>query len=224
MKAGKIRGVALVLLATGAVTGAVAFAVGQLDQRERDWRAVVGLVADIERQLRNHDGGLWFLVEEGFPPGQSHPELEPIHEQLQGDLERLAHLDHARLVVEHVDVGGDTATVDYRIESRPTQADSHASHLSRELERPQGGQFTFRRGKERWAVSGHRFLEAPGQNTALPRPRSGLALWLGGIAAMALLLGAVLLLQPFVSGAPPPAGPLRESGDREPPQSGVSSS
>ena len=209
MKTGKAPMGALLLLALGATTGTVAFVVSQMDQRERDWRAVVGAVADIERKLRVHDGGLWFLVEEGLPPGP-HPDIEPVHERIQAELERLAHLEDARLVVEHVDLGLDTATVDYRIEASPVQGDSGAHKLRvRERPAPEAGQFTFRRGKDRWILSGHRFLEAAQAKGTINRVRSRqhtIALWLGVTAAVALVLAAALLLLPIArrAGAKPP--------------------
>jgi hypothetical protein len=147
------RKAGVVLLMIGAVAGLIAVLVGEFGQPERDRHALQRMMRDIERKLQAHDGSQWLIVEGGFVPGVPHPELEPVHEQLQADLERLAHLADLKLVVEDVEVGDEAATVDYRVESAHAWKD--------EPPVPRTGRFAFRRGHEGWALVGHSFRETP---------------------------------------------------------------
>lgn len=223
-----MRVLAGVLLGLAACLGVLAYMVSAQDQRERDWRSVVGIVANIERDLRKHDAGLWFLVEQGFAPGKPHPELEPTHERMQSDLDRLSHLDGARLIVTHVDISGSVASVDYRIELPGPAANP------RDRPAPEGGQFTFTRGRDRWGLSGHRFVErspprGSRDSTAIahshaPSRESVLSAWLASIAAFLLLLCGVVAWSARTwrrrtaqrSPAPRPAGPHGEDSGGSP--------
>lgn len=130
-------------------------AIHTLSQEERDRRAVRALVWEIERKVRAHDA--WLLVEGAVPPGEPHPAIEPAHERLRNDLERLAHLQDLRIVIRDIRVQGDTAWVDYRVEGRPDPARG-ASDLT-------AGRFTMRRKNGGWALDANRFGEG------LPDPK-----------------------------------------------------
>lgn len=151
MKPQAVRKAGFVLLTIGGVAGLIAVVVNELSRSERDRHVVLRLVQEIERKLRIHDGSEWLIVERHFPPGVPHPEVEAVHDQIRAALERLAHLKGLRLVVEDVEVGDETATVDYRAESVPSPVEERPV--------PRAGQFEFRRGQDGWALVGHSFHE-----------------------------------------------------------------
>lgn len=217
------RRIAGVLLAIAAVAGALGLLVGGLDQRERDRYAIRERVRDIERKIRAHDGTVWLLVEGGFPPGEEHPAVEPAHDRLRDDLDRLAHLGGPRLVVQRVDVDADTAWADYLVEGTAFRTDEPPA--------PVAGRFTFRRTRDRWVLSGNRFAEGlPKDSDASPSPSSRrarhvhrprgetLATRLLATALLAAFAAVALLAQPWVAQTLRRKRPARgdSRGDRTP--------
>lgn len=191
------RKAGFVLLAIAAVAGGLAVLVYELDAEERDRHAVQAILSDVERKLRAHDGSAWLLSEGALPPGQAHPGDEPAHEGIRADLDRLAHLDRLQILPGDVDIHADTATVGYGILGTSRLGDPPA---------PRGGQFEFRRGGEGWYLAANRFLDEPPQAGGSRGPvhrHSHAGLWarLGGIAVLALLGRAFLLIQPVVARA-----------------------
>ena len=190
-------------LAIAGVAAAAGLLVRELDPRERDHRSLRQQVLDISRKVGAHDGSVWFLVEGGFPPGDTHPALEPAHDQLRADLKRLDHLAGLRLDVRHVEVDADTARVDYRVEGRAFP-DSEAPP-------PVAGQFTFRRTQRGWALSGNRFDEELRKGTVpVPSPssdvrghvdasRGNLPMLLYAIALLALFAAVAMRAQPWIA-------------------------
>jgi hypothetical protein len=128
----------------------------QLDPREQDRRAIRALIRDTERALRAHDGSAWLLVERGFPPAEKHPALEPGHEQLLRDLDRLAHLEDVQLTITAVTVTGEIASADYQVlgRARPKEAVP-----------PAAGRFAFRRTGDGWTLVGNFFEEIRSQGS-----------------------------------------------------------
>jgi len=124
----------------------------ELSQEERDRHAVQQAVWDIERKLRRHDAGMWLLAEGELPPGHEDVSGQSDHARLKDDLDRLAHLERARLIVREVRIAGNAAFADYVVESTRTRAG--------EADPPTGGRFSFRRAGDRWLLAGNRFDEA----------------------------------------------------------------
>jgi hypothetical protein len=204
------RRAALLLLAIAAVSGALAYAVSELQQQERDGHAIRAVVAEIERQSRNHVIGYWLLVEGVHGAAAPDPAKEGPHRDLLQDLERLGHVDDLRLLVLHVDVTDASATADYLVHGSPRSGDPPA---------PAGGQFSFRRGEKGWLLDGYRLWETA---TDLPTSPDGaqhghqermttLVAALIAVAALASLAGGILLVLPWLANAT--RGRTRGAGD-----------
>lgn len=198
MTAASSRRAAFVLLTVAGAAGASGLVVQALAQGQRDRRAVRNLMRDIETRIRSHDGSAWLLTERGFLPGEAHPAVEPAHERLRTDLDRLAHVDDLRLLVQDVEIDRDTAWIDYQVEGRARPGDPPP---------PTTGRFTLRRTTDGWALEASRFgesLQMPGAaaaggdpaRQARPGRADTLAARLLVIAGLAASAGAALLAHP----------------------------
>lgn len=95
----------------------------ETNQRERDRRALLRHVAEMEKIIRAHDTRIWLHVEGGGGHPSNDPAHEAVHQAMLRDFERLAHLrDFAMRDVE-VEIAGDTAVVRYRVEGRAVEGE-----------------------------------------------------------------------------------------------------
>ena len=201
MSAPAARRAAIALLAVAGAAAASGVVGQELAQEERDRHAVREVIWKIQTKIRSHDGTAWVLSEMGFPPAQAHPALEPAHEQLRVDLDRLAHVEGLRLVEQDIEIEGDAARVHYRLEGRARRGDP---------EPPAGGQFTFRRTADAWVLAGNQFgvvdsrsgAAPPGGNLAWHVPWWRADAWavrLFAVAGLAALAGAAALAHPLLA-------------------------
>ncbi len=177
---------AFALLAIAVAAGGLAVLVYRGDADQRDREAVSAIVSDMESKLRAR-------VEGAYPAELAHPGDALAQEKLRADLDRLAHLDRLRILPGDVEVRGGAATVDYGIVSSRRLGDPPP---------PGGGRFVFERGSQGWHLAANRFFaEAPqrgGSRRRHEHSHAGLSGRLAAIAALALLAGAFLLVQPVV--------------------------
>lgn len=147
-------------LALAGAMGGLAALTYVIDRPARERLAIREYVGDIERRLAAHNVGDSSKIAEvlaGRAPEQD-------RRQLAADLALLASLDRLRFFGLRIEVTGNTGTAEYAIEATTPPGRTPA---------PRGGQFTFRRAEDRWALVGHRFRAGTAMPAGAPlSPRS----------------------------------------------------
>jgi len=180
-------------LALAGAMGGLAAVTYVIDRPARERLAIREFVGDIERRLTHNAADpskIAAVLAERAP--------EQDRRQLVADLALLARLDRLRFFGLQIEVTGDTGTAEYAIEATTPPGRTPA---------PRGGQFTFRRAEDRWALVGHRFRAGtamPAGAPLAPRSRSDrphvhrwtrepLVAGLAALSALALVVSVGLL-------------------------------
>jgi len=185
----------LVCLALAGAIGGLAAVTYVIDRPARERLAIREYVGDIERRLAAHNAGDPSRIAEAL----AGPAPEQDRRQLATDFALLARLDHLRFFGLRIEITGDTGTAEYAIEATTPPGATPA---------PRGGEFTFRRAEDRWALVGHRFRAGtamPAGTPLSPRSRSDrphvhrwtrepLVAGLAALSALALVASVGLML------------------------------
>ena len=137
------------LAATLFVVGAAAMWIRyEAQPRERDYHAVRAEFLRIAREIRNHDQGMWVVVEgPRQDQGSSAAAQEDHQRRVLADFELISHLQGFVMSEVQIEIDGDRARLRYRLQASPEPGKPA----------PGGGQMDFVRKDGQWVLEDHRF-------------------------------------------------------------------
>jgi hypothetical protein len=150
-RTGRKRKFWIIALAIPVVAVAGALAYRETRTTERDRHAVRAEMEDIERAIRAHDADIWRRVEADHDGRAASSAEEETHQQMLRDFDRLGHLDGLSMDPVAIEIGGDVARVNYRVQGVGRRRGDPP---------PPTGEFRFSKGRDgKWRMTAHRLIE-----------------------------------------------------------------
>lgn len=136
-----------------AILGGLFWLRGEAQPGERDYHAVRSEFERIEREIHEHDIGIWIAIEgEPHDQGPGHAEQERRHARILEDFRRLSRAKSFSMSDVDIEVEGDRAHLTYALQ---VSADEYWQGV------PTQGTMEFVRKQGAWVLDDHHFVGVP---------------------------------------------------------------